>query len=203
MIYNNPEKIGSRGLVINSIFRPDNIQLLQQVNLGNYGIADLINVEYKQIPYDPTIEYPARRKIVITVIECKLNDIDANAYMQAQRYVTGIKSILEDHDLSYSQIEIKTILIGSSINTNGDFVFMYNNDPHCSIYTFKYDFDGLFFKKSTQEWRLSKKDTSCNSLVSDFRDFIQESYHLSGYFKQMSKASEPQSDLPNTIKLLF
>ena len=74
-------------------------------------------------------------------------------------------------------IDIKIILIGSEIETNGDFVFLYNELNEVDIYTYEYTIDGLFFKHDLGGYEITdahlNKDTGL-MFVNDIENLIKE-----------------------------
>lgn len=173
LIYDNQTIIETKGLKVNWWYSA-NRKMLRQVRIGGYGVADLINIEYYRIANDPTKKGYANRMILVTVIECKLNKIDLNAYAQAKRYVTGIREAMKKHDLRKTEIRYRIMLIGSQICTDGDFVFVHNNDKDCEAYTYSYGIHGLKFKEVSKSWIKGERDTQADftnqgkNLIRDF-----------------------------------
>ena len=117
-------------------------QIYRQLQLGSYGRADLITINY-----DKYID-----RIDITVYELKKGCITVEALLQAYRYVTALRR----HGLSYdywdSEIEFQICLIGDSVDTKSDFTFLYNEMEHVTIYTYDYSITGIIFKEIGQCW---------------------------------------------------
>jgi hypothetical protein len=161
IIYNNLKEMSTRGL---DLFkrRGSYFSVSRQVGLGGYGVADLITVEWSQTVWE------TGRYITVTIIECKLNTIDINAYMQVQRYKTAINSILDEFDLSRTELIVKTVLIGSELSTKGDFVYVLNGDKDCDVYTYSYDFDGIKFENQGRGWRQKEANLPVQTLKTTF-----------------------------------
>ncbi len=103
------EQLRKRGL--DFIFNP----LHRQVDLGAYGILDLLQVQYETFGKQP--------KISIDVIELKKDEINVETFLQAIRYCTGIreyiKSRYDDADISFN-----IHLIGKVLETKSNFCFL-------------------------------------------------------------------------------
>jgi len=126
IIFNTPnEKLFDRGLAIHS-----GSVKLRQVNIGNYGICDLIS-------YKRTNEY-----LQIQLFELKKNVIDINTFNQVCRYARGIQHYLKNRGVK-NVIEI--ILIGKQINKNDSLLYFQNLFSNVCIYTYEFDFDGISF----------------------------------------------------------
>lgn len=142
------EKLFSRGLDIRG-------KLFRQVNIGGYGIADLISVEIDRGRWGDDV--------IVTIYELKKEQINVDTLIQACRYYKGIQRFvdarygdaIEDFDLT-----IKITLIGKTIETQSDFVFLLNrciDDCNISVHTYKYDIDGLIFEEVYGGWYKTKE----------------------------------------------
>ena len=149
-----------RGLIISGM-------MFRQVDLGCYGRADLITVEYT----------PACQIVEVVVYELKKGCINVSALMQAARYVKALKR----HGLYYANIEcdieFSICLIGDSMDTNGDFAFLYNESDNVEIYTYEFNLSGLFFRLEGKDWGRTNeslnKETA--SMLTDYlKDQIKE-----------------------------
>ena len=129
-----PELLWKRGLPIEG-------KLLRQKKIGNYGVADLIEIERININRVFSM-YP---KLIITIIELKKDNIDINAFMQAVNYANGIKRYLHSRDFYKFTLKIK--LIGKNIDTFDSFCFLPNLFKDITFYTYDMDIDGLIFKE--------------------------------------------------------
>jgi hypothetical protein len=176
IIYENLYDMESRGLTIDSKL------LLRQVNLGDYGYADLVGIHY-----NPKIF----KTFYIEIFELKKEVIDCTALMQVCRYATAIKQMA--HELYGDKINIKVrkILIGSDIQTKGDFVFLLNSLSDTTVYTYEYKFDGIWFNELAKTWRKtdSKVNNKSNEVtLGDVRDFL--SNEISNYRHSQSLIRE-------------
>lgn len=137
--------------------------LKRQFKIGNYGIADLINV-YKpyfsrSVKFDDKY-HVIHNKGIIEVIELKKDKIGVSTFFQALNYVKGIKSYLEERNCS-ELFNFKIVLIGKSVDLNGSFCYLadlfnlqtdnsYIEDEcvvSVDLYTYSYDLDGIKFKQ--------------------------------------------------------
>ena len=111
---------------------------LRQVNIGNYGIADMIT--FFRNPFD--------KDIVITVYELKKDSVGIDAFFQAIRYCKGISEYLEHRKfrLFGYNIVFKVVLVGSSFES-GSFIYLTDFYENFTIYTYDYAFDGIHFKQ--------------------------------------------------------
>ncbi len=108
-------------------------QIFRQVNLGVYGILDLVTIErYSAI-------------MIIKVYELKNKKLNPSAFWQTVRYIKAIKHILSKINLRNHIIEIKGIMVGREIDLSGDFCFLPTIHSDVEMYTYKYDLNGLYF----------------------------------------------------------
>lgn len=130
----------------NSILRERGLniygQKFRQVNLGSYGIADIVCIDISK--------YGERAwGVRVSVIELKKNLIDVNTLMQSARYEKGIRRMLaKSHDLSNAIVSYSHILIGKEIQKSGDFVFLLDAMENATAYTYSIDIiSGILFNK--------------------------------------------------------
>jgi hypothetical protein len=113
----------------------------RQLRIGAYGIADLVTLE-RLLDTDDN-----NQKIIITVYELKKDKINISSLAQASRYVKGIQRYFDAKNIfQFTEIEYKIVLIGKTIETSGDFVFLtdFLNDK-IDCYTYDYKFNGINF----------------------------------------------------------
>jgi len=137
-------------------------KIYRQVRIGNYGIADLIEV--KRIPSEIVNgrmgEFASH--LDITIYELKKDKIDFNAFMQAVKYAKGISRYFKKHRHNI-RVQFRIVLIGSEISMNDDFTYitdMFTPDISSAFYSpainfvtfykYKYNFDGIYFNVSNQ-----------------------------------------------------
>lgn len=124
---------------------------LRQLRIGNYGIADLVTYEKSYLPYNnPFIE--------ITIYELKKDKVGIGAFLQAIRYAKGIITWIEDKKPSLDY-KINLVLCSKKVDDVSDFIFITdvfaNNEfslhgvVSVDFYSFKYDINGIEFKKES------------------------------------------------------
>jgi hypothetical protein len=137
----------------------------RQFKIGNYGIADIITFER---PYFHS-EYKCKMKGTITIFEFKKDVINISAFLQAIRYLRGIKSYLEKRGLE-ENYNYKIVLIGRNLDLNSSFSYLpdlISNDIeetdlssvskfNLELFTYSYDLDGLKFRQEFN-YKLTKE----------------------------------------------
>ena len=123
--------------------------LYRQKPIGNYGIADIIQVEKaysKNKPY-----------LIIDVLELKQEKIGISAFLQAVRYAKGIQSYLEGRKVKNYTLNIK--LIGKELDMSGSICFLpdlidvnkkilnFGKLNSVKFITYEYRLNGLMFKE--------------------------------------------------------
>lgn len=144
IIFNsNRDQLSERGLIVNG-------KIKRQLNLGKFGILDLLTIEKEQEGYGSNL--------VFTIYELKKDCIGISAFLQALSYARGIKLYLEKKRRIY-HFSIKIVLIGKTIDTKGSFCFipdLFQSTPpflhdgqitDINFYTFKYGIEGISFKE--------------------------------------------------------
>lgn len=137
IIFETPqEKLRQRGL---SIFYD---KIFQQVNLGAYGIADVIAVQFNCQSPDSK-----RKVVIITVYELKQKEVNIHTLTQCGRYISGLTLFIEDNfNTENTDIIYRAVIIGDSVDENGDFVFLFGSLQNVSCYLYDYAFDGIKFQ---------------------------------------------------------
>ena len=152
--------LSSRGL---SIY----VSVYRQVDLGSYGRADLVTVQFE----------PSVNIVHITVFELKKGCININALMQAERYVTALKRHgFNNDDLDYD-VEYNICLIGDSFDEKGDFAFLYNEINDVEIYSYEFKLTGIFFNEIGRNWTHTNEKTNKETatiITEDLRNEIKE-----------------------------
>lgn len=116
---------------------PTSTILKRQVNIGNYGVIDLLGIDL----FGPkAFEY--------TIYELKKGQIDVNAFLQILGYYTGLKEKLHEQARATGfGYHVRMVLIGSSIQKNGNFCYLADFHEDLNVYTYEFDFlDGLKFE---------------------------------------------------------
>lgn len=131
-------------------------KLYRQLRIGNYGIADLVEVDRMPRFVDHSGDIPIvyeEGMVTITVYELKKENINVSTFLQALGYAKGIKNYIEDFRGKSFRLDLKICLIGSSIDKNSSFSYMPSMVPEnefgqfLTINTYDYSFDGIKFKE--------------------------------------------------------
>lgn len=141
ILYNtDPDSIHSRGL---EEFNPYQ-HIFRQVNLGRYGIADIITV----LIY-PNKDVVRKRIITITIYELKKDRVDENTFWQAIGYKRGVEEYLLQYNIRNCSININIILIGKQIQSDNNFCFLFGITDSIKCYTYEYSWDGIIFNEES------------------------------------------------------
>lgn len=140
-------------------------KMYRQVNLGSYGIADLIS-------FDISNRYTRTgrriRTLYVKVYELKKDVIGVESMLQVCRYISAIRSLFEDSPhYAECELEISGVLIGRRFDKSSDFAFLYNEIDNIDIYTYDYKIDGIKFEHISKCWRRTDPNFS-EELVSSF-----------------------------------
>jgi hypothetical protein len=125
----------------------------RQLRIGNYGIADMVTFDRQEIWCEKD------RIINITVYELKKDKVGISAFLQAIKYVRGIKTYIENHRRKNIRISFNIVLIGRTLDTEGSLCFLpdlidwdtftcggLGKLDKVSYYTYSYGIDGITFK---------------------------------------------------------
>ncbi|WP_159467993.1 hypothetical protein [Dyadobacter sp. 3J3] len=148
----------------------DHKVILKQVDMGAYGIADVVGIS--------STDFLGENTIQVSIYELKKDQIGFGAFGQACRYEAGLvkyfreKCLFEDYMISYC-----IVLIGASIDLDSNFIFAAGSSCRTSCYTYSVDIEGVHFVRSNFE------DFIPTNLVDDgfggltnmnFRDLFQQ-----------------------------
>jgi hypothetical protein len=144
----------------------------RQVNLMPYGIADIIVTntyhDYVGHPDGDSFEY----RLVIDIIELKVEPIRSKDINQALRYKRAIERYHQhkcenDNNKFSFDIDINIILIGSGIN-HGHYIFdevEYGGQFY--IYTYEFNpIDGITFNSVGSGWHIEENEKQIKSMDS-------------------------------------
>lgn len=106
----------------------------RQLNLGNYGKSDLVTF------------YRVDGVLVINIFELKKDKVSASTFFQALRYAKAISFYLKSRGFKH-KFRFKFMLVGSSIDKDGDFCYMPDLFNNVHLWTYQYQFDGIFFNQ--------------------------------------------------------
>lgn len=132
-----------------------NAHSYRQLQIGNYGVADIVQFKLEKDPYLDGNEYKFRDIVSLKIIELKKDEINVFTFLQTLKYAKGLENYYNDRQKkrrfgNRCQLKISIALVGKKINTKDDFIylpnFLYHDDFELDLYTYKYDFDGISFK---------------------------------------------------------
>ena len=140
------DKLYDRGLYLKGTLK-------RQLKIGNYGIADLIEIR------KPYYHNKRHHKGVINILELKKDKIGVSTFFQALNYLQGIRIYLEQRRLDHL-FNYQITLIGKEADVYSSFVYL--PDIFCDdimdrdieehekvaieLYTYKYGIEGLELK---------------------------------------------------------
>lgn len=112
---------------------------LRQLNIGNYGVADMVTFQ----------RHHYNKELVITVYELKKDTVGIDAFLQAMRYCKGISHYLEHRDFKLFgyRVTYNIVLIGSGLEMGSSFIYLQDFYKNLEVFTYKYDFDGISFNQ--------------------------------------------------------
>lgn len=147
------EEVRDRGLedfYYNKIYR--------QFNLGNYGTADLITINYYNWCKD-------QKEFIITVYELKQEIINVNTILQCSRYIQGVKRFIKKYfQISGVQIQVLGVVIGNNYDEKNKVDFLLQSIEGITGYVYEYKIDGLEFSK-IENYILSVEEFSNKRVV--------------------------------------
>lgn len=136
IIYENQEVIKKYGL---HCF--NHSQVLRQVYLGAYGVADLIGIDVSMHRYpDDTKSY---KTLHITIYELKSKKITPNTFSQVARYQRGVLSYREKF-VNINSVKCNTVIIGNSFSKDACYLL---NTSKTDVYLYEYTIDGIHFRR--------------------------------------------------------
>lgn len=129
-------------------------KMKRQLNLGRYGIADLVCVEndYNSNPWEKTLKF--------TIYELKKDKIGISSFLQILGYAKAIKVYLEDYR-KIDDFKISLVLIGKEVDTTGSFCYipeLFHQDGSenslgqivdVTFFTYSFDINGFSFKEQS------------------------------------------------------
>lgn len=122
---------------------------LRQVRIGNYGICDLITVDYSFIKGFGDECY-------ITVYELKKDKIDAQTFFQSINYYKGVVDYANKR-YPYIDFNFKIVLVGKTIDMANSFCYLPQLFDNIEFVTYSYEFDGIKFNDDHENYSLINK----------------------------------------------
>lgn len=155
----------------------------RQVSFGSYGTADLVNFYITNSLQEKCAYYR-----VFTIYELKKEKVGIEAVMQAHRYKTALLQHLEKVQSSRPFDDIvRVVVIGSSIDSNSDFTFLYNYLFDTEIYLYDYKIDGIHFDLQERNWHQINE-----SMNDDIISLLKTRASLSGLKKVYIKRQQTE-----------
>lgn len=111
----------------------------RQVNMGLYGVADIININKSYFDTNGLETLPFLK---INIIELKKDAVDINTFFQSIKYARYLQLYFEKRDID---IRIEFTLIGKYIDTKNEFCYLSSVFDNVKFYTYKYQHDGIYF----------------------------------------------------------
>lgn len=173
-------------LVKRGLYAPQNATWYRQLQLGAYGVADLVAV---------TI-FPKKRgyrEVFVDIYELKKDQINVGTLLQAMKYGKAIEQIIRSH-LKRTSIHFKFLLVGRKVDRSGDFIYM--PDLLDNVYMYEYNIDffkGLSFKQMNG-FALSQGNLPKASIF--FGDMVEQLYMQAGPPPFIPSSIQPIEDLP-------
>lgn len=142
ILWESPSECEARGFSVLQMAYFGKGRRIRQMQLGPYGIADLVHVYYN----------PQNNQAWVQIIECKKDKVNADTYLQARRYVSGVKQAFISSDLPRCQVHYSVILVGASLDTSGALQHVIADDINCHTYRYSYKVDGIHFEDVSLHW---------------------------------------------------
>lgn len=129
----------------------DHYLIKNQVQLGNYGRADILAYNRPLMDYDYNGKIVQMEKAKFYVYELKKDEITVSSFFQAVRYAKGLmRYLLYIKGINSYSYDVKIILIGKKVPSS-DVIYLPDLTEHSnfSVEIYKYDFDinGLNFER--------------------------------------------------------
>jgi len=158
MIDYGPEECRERGFYDCK----DTTMYIRQLNLGSYGIADIIG-------FDLDMNKDLHLYGKIQVFELKKQHINSATFFQALRYVKGIKRYLKEvHSCNTMDISFEVVLIGTEIDSNSPFIYLGDIFKSVKLYTVDFDpLNGINFKKHERYCIIEEDFPELDCLLTD------------------------------------
>jgi hypothetical protein len=142
ILWESPAECEARGFTMLQMAYFSKGKRFRQMQLGPYGIADLVHIYYNA----------HSNQAWVHIIECKKDKVNADTYLQARRYVSGVRQAFSLSDLPTCQVNYAVILVGSSVDTAGPLSHAITEDFNCFTYRYSYKVDGIHFEDVSAHW---------------------------------------------------
>jgi hypothetical protein len=115
--------------------------LIRQMNLGVYGICDLVSFSVHR-------HENQRKEVEVFIYELKKEKITADAFTQVARYATAITQTIEAHESSID-LTITCVLVGTEIDES---CYILNHSDFRYYKPFFHPESGVEFKDDSYGW---------------------------------------------------
>lgn len=123
----------------------------RQLNLGVYGICDLI-ISSKDDSELTDIFGLMQSRLTIEVVELKKGVLNERSLIQVMRYVRGVERYMKRHHPNAWYSVIPT-LVGKSVD-DGDWVYLIDRVDGLRVFTYRYGIDGISFEEHRGFYRM-------------------------------------------------
>lgn len=178
-------------------------KVFRQVNLGPYGIADLISVNYMHKILD-LVEgglISKTRYVHVTIYELKKDSVNINTLTQALRYRTAINEIIESRFSKFGdqlKVYINIVLVGKTFDKSNGMSWLLNELERIEVYTYNYSLTGLQFEEIPAKGWSYDEAPNLKFTPSLYKSIIHWSNTHFGMTDSLSYLRDPQSNsVPN------
>lgn len=134
----------------------------RQLNLGDYGILDLVGLTYE----------PPSKTLRVVVIELKKGEININTLLQAIRYCKGLQEVVSKYSMAIN-VKFSIVLIGKTICTT-DFCYMCDFIENLRCFTVELNLEtGIYFNRERNYRIVDAKININESVVSSMYNMIK------------------------------
>ena len=164
--FNNEKSLNRRG------FYSFEKKYYRQFNFGAYGICDIVGFSIDK----------NKKELSVTIYELKRESIGVDTFLQSLKYLKGVQKYLSEtgYDSMFSNIKLKLVLVGSSIDTNSNFIYMPDIFDNVSFYTYSFNLNhGILFERHISYSLVEEFILEKNFSFSEIKESIKEQEDLS------------------------
>lgn len=158
--------------------------LYRQVQLGSYGVADLIGVRL-------TMQRNGLKTLFIEIYELKQNKINSATLLQGMGYIRGVQQLLNTYDLAHTNWHIGLTLIGRDLEKDGNFCFTPEIFGNVRMFTYSYAFDGISFRLE-EGYKYTNANipvSTPNRIKNTIRDMVRDAIAVRAWQGEQDKAN--------------
>lgn len=122
---------------------------IRQLKIGNYGISDIVTITRPNFIQSEDAENKGcfDDVLLIEIYELKQDKISVSAFLQACGYYKGIIEYLRCKRKLNFGYRININLVGKSIDTFSEFIYLSDIFDNVLFYTYDYRHDGISFQQ--------------------------------------------------------